>query len=369
MRYLPFAVFLSIFFGMMTYVFARGWQALPMPHRAVYAHFFILLLALLMLGLFFENMLPPTVTKAFTFAGFTFFISVAYLCLSFVLVDLVRLANYGLHFAPDGMHRFRTWAMGGSLVVIAVMLIVGNYRFNHPKIIHLDLSVEKPLQKKVLTIVGVSDIHLGNSIDAQRLRGYVQLINRQHPDLVLLAGDITDRSILPLMEQNMKNEFQAIHAPLGVYAVRGNHEYFSGKADEVSRYLKASGVQVLLDSVCLINNELYIIGRDDRTNTRRKPLSEMVKGLDRRLPMILIDHQPINLDEAQTNGIDLQFSGHTHDGQFFPGNLLVRVMYELHHGYLKKGSTHFYVSSGLGIWGPQYRIGTQSELVVIKLRY
>ena len=210
---------------------------------------------------------------------------------------------------------------------------------------------------------------LGNSIDIQMLRKYVKLINAQHPDIVLLLGDITDRSASPLSEQNMKTELQSIHAPLGTYAIRGNHEYYSGKPKAIAGYLKASGITVLIDSACLVDNSFYIIGRDDRTNSKRKPLSEMVQGLDKDIPKILLDHQPFKLKDAEQNGIDLQLSGHTHDGQFFPGNLYVKKMFELGHGYLKKGKTHYYISSGLGIWGPHYRIGTQSELVEIRLKY
>jgi len=124
----------------------------------------------------------------------------------------------------------------------------------------------------------------------------------------------------------------------------------------------------LRDSVCLVDSSFYLIGRDDRTNTKRKSLKELVTGLNVNLPRILMDHQPYHLDEAEKNNIDFQISGHTHNGQFFPGNLFVKKIYELGYGYLKKGNSHFYVSSGLGIWGPQYRIGTESELVVIHLK-
>jgi len=112
-----------------------------------------------------------------------------------------------------------------------------------------------------------------------------------------------------------------------------------------------------------------VVGREDRSNEKRKTLSELVKGLDKKYPTILMDHQPYHLEEAEKNNIDLQISGHTHNGQFFPGNLFVKKIYELGYGYLKKGNSHFYVSSGLGLWGPQYRIGTESELVVVNLRY
>lgn len=369
MRHAFFLVFFVLFFALMAYVLIRGWQVLPASVRNIYAHTFGWLLALLMVGLFFENLMPSGLSRIVSFAGYTFLIIVIYLFFSFFLVDLIRLANHFLHFAPEGMQRFRLWVLSGSLMIIVLALVIGNYKFNHPEIVKLHLTVDHPWQNKNVKIIAASDIHLGNSIDIQRLRKYVQLINERHPDVVLLVGDITDRSASPLSEQNMKTELQSIHAPLGIYAIRGNHEYYSGKPQEIAGYLKASGITVLIDSVCLVDNSFYIIGRDDATNLNRKPLPELVKGLDQGIPKILLDHQPYNLEIASQNDIDLQISGHTHNGQFFPGNLFIKRFFELGHGYLKKGKTHYYVSSGLGIWGPQYRIGSQSELVEITLKY
>jgi uncharacterized protein len=371
MKYAFFLVVLTIFFGMMGYVLARGCQALPPRFnlRMIYAGLFTGLLASMMAGLFLENVLSPTLSKATTFAGYTFMMFVIYLFISFILVDIARLTNYFLHFAPVGMHTFRYWAMAGSLGIISIALVVGNYNFNHPKLVKLNITVDKPLQNKEIKIIAASDIHLGSSIDKKKLRQYVNLINEQHPDIVLLLGDITDRSATPLTEQNMKEELQAIKAPMGVFAISGNHEYYSGKPKEIAQYLRASGITVLHDSICLVDSSFYIVGRDDRTNQKRESLSKLLEGIDKNLPIILLDHQPFKLEEAEQNGIDLQLSGHTHNGQFFPGNLFVKNMFELSHGYLKKGKTNYYVSSGLGLWGPQYRIGTQSELVEIRLKY
>lgn len=110
-----------------------------------------------------------------------------------------------------------------------------------------------------------------------------------------------------------------------------------------------------------------IIGRDDRTNHRREALSDLVGSIDKTLPLILMDHQPAKLAEAEAAGIDLQLSGHTHQGQFWPGSFFVKRMYELSYGYKQRGKTHYVVSSGLGLWGPEFRIGTVSELVLIHL--
>jgi len=363
---IAFAILLSL----NSYVMVRGWQALPAASvlRPFYLVTAIVLFLALLSGMILSNAMPPVVAKAVSFAGFTYIIIFIYLFLSFLLVDIVRLFGLLIHITPVYMANFRLWMMVGTLGITGIALIVGNYKFNHPSIVTLNLSSNKPTQNKELKIVAVSDIHLGISIDKKKLQNYVKMINDQHPDIVLLAGDISDRSMIPVVKQNMLEEFRAIKAPMGVYAINGNHEHYAETPGATAEYLKKAGIIFLRDSSCLVNGSFYVIGRDDRTNANRKSLKDIVQGLDVKFPRILMDHQPFHLEEAENNNIDLQISGHTHNGQFFPGNLFVKRIYELGYGYLKKGNTHYYVSSGLGLWGPQYRIGTQSELVVIHLK-
>jgi len=366
-----FIVIFVLFLGLFALVYIKGMHLLPVKPviRWTFGVSYIFLFLALFAGLYFEQKLGLSFAKILTFTTYTFLLTVIYMSLSFLLTDLVVLANKFIHFAPTGMLVFRQWAAVMSLVIIAITLVIGNYRFNHPALVHLDLTVENPIQHREIRIVMASDIHLGTSIDKKRLHKYVQMINARKPDLILLAGDITDRSFGPVMEQKMEEELSQLHARLGVYAISGNHEFYSGVREEITEYLRAAGINVLHDSVALVDNSFYLIGREDRTNTHRATLAMLVKGLRHELPRILLDHQPFGLQEACDNGIDLQFSGHTHNGQFFPGNLVVGKIFELGYGYVKKGKTHFYVSSGLGIWGPLYRIGTQSELVEIQLNY
>lgn len=349
----------------------RGWQVLSSLGQIKYwyvgAH--ILFLILLLVGMMSRGAISPELAKVISFIGFSYFIILIYLLLSFLLVDIVRLFNLALHFAPVGMKAFRMWVFFGTLPLIFIAMIYGNYKFNHPTIVNLNLQVEKPLQHKSLKIVAVSDIHLGVSIEKKQLKKYVDLINSQKPDIVLMAGDIADNSTQPLIDQKMSEELRQIKAPLGVFAISGNHEFYAENPFSTAEYLKTAGIKYLRDSSALIDNSFYLVGRDDKTNHLRKNLGDLVQDLDKSKPIILLDHQPFKLNESQENGVDLQISGHTHNGQFFPVNLIVKLMYELSHGYMKKGKTHYYVSSGLGLWGPQYRIGTQSELVVINLKY
>jgi hypothetical protein len=365
-----FIIAFAILFSFNGYIMLRGWQALPPASvfRPIYLISAIVLFIALLSGMIFSNSMPQVVAKAVCFAGFSYIIIFSYLLISFLFVDIVRLFNLFIQMRPVYMASFRLWMMVATLGVTGIAMIAGNYKFNHPSVVTLNLSTKNPIQNKVLTIVAASDIHLGVSIDKKRLKSYVKMMNDQHPDIVLLAGDISDRSMIPVIKQNMLEELRAIKAPLGVYAINGNHEHFAETPTATADYLKKAGIVVLRDSACLVDSSFYIVGRDDRSYTDRKSLKEIVKGLDVKYPRILMDHQPFHLEEAENNNIDLQLSGHTHNGQFFPLNLIVKKVYELGYGYLKKGNTHYYVSSGLGLWGPQYRIGTQSELVVIHLK-
>ncbi|MGE4414041.1 MAG: metallophosphoesterase, partial [Bacteroidales bacterium] len=159
-----------------------------------------------------------------------------------------------------------------------------------------------------------------------------------------------------------------IDSRYGVFAISGNHEFYGGEREEIYSYLRSSGIEMLLDSVATVAGGIQIVGREDKTNRNRSTLPDLMKGINHDYPVILMDHQPFGLEEAQNNGVDLQLSGHTHNGQFWPGNLIVKMMYEIGYGYGKKGDTHYYVTSGVGLWGPKFRIGTESEIVVIKLK-
>ncbi len=371
MKYV-FVIMLTVFTALIAYVVIRGRQALiDMPcARNVYLAVTIAMYILLIGGMVISMVSASSLARIASFIGHTSLIIFLYLIISFLLVDIIRGINYFAHFAPEGMLIFRKWALTCSLGIILLVMLAGNYKFNHPKTVNLTIDVNgKTPQNKELRIVAASDIHLGLNIGKKRLRKYVELINQQQPDIVLLAGDITDNALAPVIKQNMNDDLREIKAPLGVYAVPGNHEYISRDIYGAIHYLQSAGIRVLRDSAELVNDSFYIVGRDDRTNPDRKSIPEIIEGIDRTRPVILLDHQPYHLEQAEENGIDLQISGHTHDGQFFPVNLIVRRIYENAHGYSTRGNTHYYVSSSLGIWGPQYRIGTQSELVVITLRY
>lgn len=369
---LSFTFFLLIFILLMGYIFFRGYQNFvhyPIL-KWVYTALYVLLFATMLTGFIAGDSLPSKLSGNVSFIGFTFLILAIYMGLAFLVIDVFRLADYWfIHADAARVQSCRMWANAASFGLVVVVLIIGNYRFNHPDITTLALSSEHPSHNKHLKIVMVSDLHFGNNIRKNKVQHYVRLINEQSPDIVFVVGDISDRNIEPFIQQKMDEDLRQIRTKYGVYGVPGNHEHYAENRLLNYHYYELSGIRMLLDTNILIDNSFYVAGRDDRTNPHRKPLSEIIKNSDPKYPIFLLDHQPYALEEAEQNGIAMQFSGHTHNGQFFPGNLIVKAIYELGFGYKKKGRTHYYVSSGLGIWGPLYRIGTKSELVVVNFSY
>jgi predicted MPP superfamily phosphohydrolase len=242
-----------------------------------------------------------------------------------------------------------------------------------PRVRSLEIDVIKPaVPLKQLKLVMVSDIHLGTIIQNGRLLQIVDMINELKPDVVMLPGDIVDEDVSPAMEKFMAKTFQNLQSRFGTFATTGNHEYFSGVTQAV-KFMEKGNIRVLQDEAVKVADAFFIVGRKDRMAERmaggRLNLETIMQSVDPSLPVILLDHQPYQLEEAQENGIDLQLSGHTHHGQLFPFHLITRLVYELSWGYLEKGGTHYYVSCGIGTWGPPLRTNSIPEIVQITLRF
>jgi predicted MPP superfamily phosphohydrolase len=292
-----------------------------------------------------------------------------YLFLLFFIVDLFRLINYSIPVI--GILDYKSNPANKELiakivyVLTLVILVVATINARNPRINHQSLIVNKQINEK-LRIAAVSDIHLGTLISHRSLKQLVNKLNEHNPDIVLFVGDVFDEDISHVINNGLGNYFTQIKAPLGVYAIPGNHEYFGGVEHKL-QYLKDHGVHVLRDSTILINGKFYIIGRDDRSNTRRKSVSELIEGTNTSKALILLDHQPFDLAQSAQNGIDLQISGHTHHGQLWPFNYITNAIYEVSSGYKRIGNTHVVVSNGFGTWGPPMRLGNRPEILVIDL--
>ncbi len=370
MKYSFIFLLLGLLIASSAYVFVSGYQAMR-PLRIAQI-IFTLLMIISFACFLLTFLLPETfgggLAKTIHFVGYSFMILLLYLFMAVLLIDVVRVINHFGTFIKD-ISQFRFLSFSISMVVIILLMIAGNYKFNHPQKVELSINSNKQNIGKELKIVAISDVHIGTSIDNKRLAKYVQLINKEKPDLVLIAGDLIDRSIETVIRNNMEEELNKIIAPLGVYAVLGNHEYYTGNLKAVTEFYKNSNITLIRDTTLMITENLFLVGRDDSSNSRRLSISQLTKSIPKNASSILLDHQPREINEVATSHIDLQISGHTHKGQIFPGNFIVKNVFELPYGFKKINNTHFYVSSGLGIWGPQYRIGSQSEYVVIRFEY
>lgn len=304
----------------------------------------------------FERHLPMGLGTFLYELGTSWMIFLVYALLLFLLLDGLRLA----HIVPD---TFLRHSLTGSMTVfsvLAVLLTYGYLHYHHKYREVIEIQTEKPLARD-LTIVLASDLHLGYSNRSAELSRWVEMINAEKPDLVLLGGDILDGFIRPA--RGMESCFQAIDAP--VYCCLGNHEYMTGIRESIS-FLEDAGITLLRDSSVSVNG-ICIIGRDDRYNHSRQPLSRL--NPPDSLFTIVLDHQPMQLEEAEKAGIDFQFSGHTHNGQIWPGNWIASALFEKAYGRHHRGATGYYISSGLGIWGGKFRIGTRSEYIVMHLKH
>ncbi|KAA6307701.1 hypothetical protein EZS27_040627, partial [termite gut metagenome] len=246
------------------------------------------------------NNLPLPVTAIMYRVGTSWFFILIYLLILFLLLELIRVTG----LFPVTRFMYRSWLGFGTLVgMLTLVLTWGYIVYLNKARVTLSLTVNKEMKAQgSLKIVAISDLHLGYGIGKKEFESWIELINKENPDIVLIAGDAIDNSVRPLYEQGIAELFKQINARYGVYASPGNHEYIAGISKSLA-FLKEAGVTVLRDSVALINNAFYVAGRDDRTNATRKSVKELTDTLDKSKLLILLDHQPFQLEQAERNGI------------------------------------------------------------------
>ena len=346
----------------LSYVLWHVWCLLPVGTPAKWAVVVACVMAFATIFLNFSrtiDSMPMPIARACYETGYSAIFVLLYLVIVFLLLDLGRLA--GLVPRPWLYRNGVTAAVVAALT--ACVFIYGYANYMHKRRHAVELTTAKPLGRD-LRIVMMSDLHLGYHNPRAELARWVDMVNAERPDLVLIAGDIVDMSLRPLRDDGMAAELRRIEAP--VYACLGNHEYHSGLSESAA-FLREAGVRLLRDGSAELGG-LVLVGRDDRSNPRRKSLGALMRGVDRSKYVILLDHQPYHLEQAERAGVDFQLSGHTHHGQLWPVSWITAAIYEDAYGPWRRGRTHYYVSSGMGIWGGKFRIGTCSEYVVATLR-
>jgi predicted MPP superfamily phosphohydrolase len=370
-------IVLTVYFIGNAYIFFKGYNIIPpvREKRVLYTIIFIVVSVTFIAAKILESRHSSVLTDILNIIGGFWMAFMLYGFIFLILSDItaVILRIPGI-INSSNILNYRKWAFLITSGISVVLILGGFINAVIPVVSRYDININKTTDDvKELKIAAVSDIHLGSIIRKRSIKKLSGMLEQERPDVVFLLGDIVDGELGPVLRGDLLQYFIMPHTVDGLFAITGNHEFIGG-ADRTIPYIESKGITVLKDEIINLPGGIQLIGRLDRDSRRfygkdRLPLSDLMKDINHSRPVIVLDHQPFNLEEAEKNGVDLQLSGHTHNGQFWPLNYITRKMYELSYGYLRKGNTQFIVSSGFGLWGPRVRSGSRSEIIVINIDF
>lgn len=357
---------------LLSYLYVRLWchRLLPRPFRVRRGILLFTDMATLSLPfvLYSGEQLSPWLVKTLQAIGFCWAAVVACL-LPFALIS--EPAYWILkRTRPDLLPRVGRTIFAVIAMMLALMLVLGLINARSSRIRDLELILPgNGATQNDLNIVAFSDLHAGKLVGRAWVASVVEKVNALSPDAILLVGDILDDR--DIERSGIVPELRNLRAPLGVFAVLGNHEYYLDQ-DWSAKTLQSAGIVVLRDEAVVLDDKLVLAGRRDAAarwvGERRLPLNQILSASP-MLPVLLMDHTPRKLEDAADAGVALQLSGHTHNGQLFPFNLIVEMLFEKAWGEFQIGPTKYYVSCGVGVWGPPVRTSSVPEILRIKLRF
>lgn len=359
--------------------------------RLIFAVIYVLLSTSLLTGFLIKN--PKSLHRMLKITGNYFLGIFLYTLVIILLADFGRiLLKYVFH--ASWIHSRTAFTVAGTICALLILLLsaCGIFHAKYIKTTSYDVIINKTIPERTsMKIVLLADTHFGYNAGVLHARELVRKINKQKPDLVCIAGDIFDNEYDAIRNpEKLEQTLRGIKSTYGVYACWGNHDLneeilagftFKHKDGDLSdikdprmkKFLKDSNIHILEDESVLINDQFYVIGRKDASLTEkihetRKAPTQLTEKLDRDKPIIMIDHQPKELQELADAGVDLDLCGHTHNGQTFPGNFTIKLMWENPCGLLSKDNMTNITTSGAGVWGPAMRIGTDSEICSINIQ-
>lgn len=315
-----------------------------------------------------------------------------YSLLYVVLFDLLRLIAKHTKLKNTLLFSRGSVISIGSVVVACAVAtcLYGIFNARNIKVNEYSVTVNKSCgSDKHLKAVLVADLHMGYAIGVDHITNMVEKINQQDADIVIIAGDIFDNSYYGMDDpEGIKAQLKSIKSKYGVYAVYGNHDIdekilmgftfdWGGKQlhnEKMTNFMKECNIKLINDESVLINDEFYLVGRrdTDKPGTEdgtRAEISELTKDLDKTKPIFVLSHEPDELQKTADAGADIDFSGHTHDGQLFPGNLTIGLFWENPCGMIKKDNMYSIVTSGVGVYGTFMRVGTDAEICSVDIDF
>lgn len=354
------------------YVFLRIWQLfINKGYKVHYALIYILLASIYPVSnLFFEG--DPGFPASFLIAAANYILPFyLYLFLFILINDIFLLANRLFKIIPSEKlknTRFKVTCLSMIFVLSVCVVFAGIINFNTIRTSEYQIDIPGKSSKiSHLKIAFVADFHLTEGTNINFVKRFAKKIENINPDLMLFGGDNVegDRE-----DENMvaiEQVLKGIKARYGVYTVLGNHEHYAEQ--DKGTFFDNADIKVLSDTSVIIDNSFNLAGRNDSHIRTRKQVGEILKSVTDSLPVILVDHRPTEIIQVSGTSVDVQLSGHTHNGQLFPINLITRRVYELSWGYRKIGNTHFFVTSGIRLWGPPVRTTGKSEIMVIDINF
>ncbi|KEK24886.1 metallophosphoesterase [Bacillus gaemokensis] len=364
-RYLNITTIFIIYTLLMFYIGWNGWVWLSTLFGWESWGYYALLV-----GLFSYAYLVVQVFKFLPFLrtiGSYWFAVIQY---ALILLPLADITVFILRLLSVQVETAIIWTGIVTLSMFIFIFGYGTFNAYSPVVRKYEIHIPKEMkERKTLRIAMASDMHFGKLSGVSHLKRLVHHVNEMKPDMILLPGDIIDDHPGVFIKKNMGQIMKQMHAPLGVYGVLGNHEYYGKAIPEFLQEMDKIDVHILLDEVIKIEDSFYLVGRRDKTERDRQSFEELMSTVDKSLPVIAMDHQPFELKQAEASGVDLLLSGHTHRGQMAPNHLITKRMYELDWGYAQKEAFHAIVSSGFGFWGPPLRLGSRSEIIQIEVTF
>lgn len=354
------------------YVFLRIWKLfINKGYRLTYALIYILIALIYPLSNLISEGEAGMASQILTSAANYILPFYLYLFLFILVYDIILLLNLLFRFLPATKMKTTNYRKSVLTLIIFLSIVVvvcGIINFNTIRISEYTIKVPaRSSDFKNLKIAFAADFHLQENTPVRFVKKFAEKIERIKPDLLLFGGDIVEGDRENENMSSIEKILSEINTKYGVYTVLGNHEYYAGQ--DKGTFFGNAGISVLCDTIFVIDSSFCLGGRYDSHFRRRKAINDLVKTAPDTLPLIIIDHRPTEIDLVSKTSVDVQLSGHTHNGQLFPINLITNKVYELSWGYLKNGNTNFFVTSGIRLWGPPVRTTGKSEIMVIDITF
>lgn len=294
-----------------------------------------------------------------------------YLFLFVLLFDLFLLFNILFRLVSKEVRRtflFRFYTLLVIIVLSAAVVAGGVINLNTIRVSRYRIAVPKgnsPLNG--LRVTFVADFHIQQKTNPHFVEQFVRKANALKPDIMLYGGDIVEGRDENRISEVILSALRKVQTKYGAFGVPGNHESYGSRGD--GTFYEKAHITLLQDTLLDIDGSFYLAGRNDERDRQRKSANEILQNNPGGLPIILLDHRPTRLQEVSRTPVNVQFSGHTHNGQLFPINFYINSLYELSWGYKKIRNTHFFVTSGLRLWGPPVKTSGKSEIMLVDITF